>query len=78
MRILKRFSDDTGGALFSVHDPDDLKEAVLAVLEELRFSYLIGYHPLREHWDGGFRRVQLQTTRGKLLVRTRSGYYAEP
>ena len=78
LRILRLFAAETGGTLFSVNDPDDLKEAVLRVQDELRFQYLIGYRPSREAWDGNFRRIRLETTRKKLIVRTRSGYYAEP
>jgi Ca-activated chloride channel family protein len=77
-RVLQRFSEETGGLLFTVNDPDDLKEAVLEIQNELRFQYLIGYRPTRELWDGTFRRVRLEAVRGGLVVRTRTGYYANP
>jgi Ca-activated chloride channel family protein len=77
-RVLQRFSEETGGLLHTVNDPDDLKEAVLDIQQELRFQYLIGYRPTRELWDGSFRRVKLETTRGGFVVRTRTGYYANP
>lgn len=77
-RILERFSAETGGVLFAVHDPDDLKEAILNIQKELRFQYLIGYRPERTRWDGGFRRIKLETVRDGLVVRTRTGYYANP
>lgn len=77
-RVLQRFSEETGGALFTVYDPDDLKEAVLEIQKELRFQYVIGYQPTRERWDGAFRRVKLEALRNGLVVRTRSGYYAKP
>lgn len=77
-RVLQRFSEETGGLLFTVNDPDDLKEAVLEIQNELRFQYLIGYSPTRKYWDGAFRRIKLDTVRDGLVVRTRSGYYALP
>ena len=77
-RILARFSAETGGLLFPVNDPDDLKEAILQIQRELRFQYVLGYHPARNLWDGTFRRVKLETSRKGLVVRTRSGYYARP
>ena len=77
-RLLQRFSEETGGLLFTVNDPDDLKEAVLEIQEELRFQYLVGYSPSRRLWDGTFRRVKLDTVREGLMVRTRTGYYATP
>lgn len=78
--VLRRFSDETGGALFSIHDPDDLKEAIARVNTELRFQYLIGYQPSIKQWqwNGTFREVRLETRRSSFSVRTRKGYYAMP
>jgi Ca-activated chloride channel family protein len=76
--VLQRFSEETGGLLFTVNDPDDLKDAVLTIQQELRFQYIIGYHPTRQLWDGTFRRIKLETAQEKLIVRTRAGYYADP
>lgn len=76
--VLKHFSDETGGSLFAVHDPDELKEAVVRINTELRYQYLIGYHPAEARWDGRFREIKLETTRSRYLVKTRKGYYATP
>jgi Ca-activated chloride channel family protein len=78
MAVLRRFSNETGGRLFSVADPDELKEAVLEIQEELRFQYVIGYHSMREVWDGGFRRITVELDRKGFEIRTRRGYYATP
>ena len=77
-RTVKMFAEETGGRLFLVHDPDDLKEAVLAIQRELRFRYVIGYRPTRSLWDGTFRRIKLETVKSRLNVRARTGYYANP
>lgn len=74
---MARFSEETGGNLFVVHDPSDLKEAVLRIQSELRTQYIVTYRPTRQHWDGTFRRVKL-TAGQKRVVHTRSGYYALP
>lgn len=76
--VLSLFSDETGGSLFAVHDPDELKEAVARIDEELRFQYLIGYKPTRSIWDGKYRRIELETRKSRYLVSTRKGYYATP
>jgi Ca-activated chloride channel family protein len=76
--ILERFSNETGGKLHLVNDPDEWKEAVAEVTEDLRFQYVIGYYPTRERWDGSFRRIHVETDRGRLVVRARNGYYASP
>jgi len=77
-RTVQMFAEETGGRLFLVHDPDDLKEAVLEIQRELRFRYVIGYRPTRSLWDGTFRRIKLETVKSRLNVRARTGYYANP
>ena len=78
MAVLQLFADETGGALFVVQDPDEMKEAVSRISTDLRHQYLIGYSPGLEHWDGRFRAVQLLARNGRYVVRTRKGYYANP
>ena len=78
MAVLQLFADETGGALFVVQDPDELKEAVSRISTELRHQYLIGYSPGLLHWDGSFRSIQLEARSGRYVVRTRKGYYANP
>ncbi|MCP3981663.1 MAG: VWA domain-containing protein [bacterium] len=76
--LLDRFARETGGRLFSVFDPADLKEAVLDIQDELRFRYVIGYYPVQPHWNGKFRRIRLETPDHGWTVHTRRGYYADP
>lgn len=78
LQALATFSEETGGQLFQVHDPDDLKEAVARIAEELRYQYLIGYTPTRPALDGTYRRVRLESSKRGLEIRTRAGYYAAP
>lgn len=78
MAVLQMFADQTGGALFVVQDPDEMKEAVSKISTDLRHQYLIGYSPGQTRWDGRFRSVQLVARNGRYVVRTRKGYYANP
>jgi Ca-activated chloride channel family protein len=78
LEVIRRFSAQTGGHLYVVRDPDELKEAAAKVEEELRYQYLIGYYPTRKLWDGTYRSVELETRNPRLVVRTRKGYFAEP
>jgi Ca-activated chloride channel family protein len=78
MSVLQLFADETGGALFVVKDPDEMKEAVAKVSTSLRHQYLIGYSPGLTRWDGRYRNVQLVARKGRYVVRTRKGYYANP
>jgi Ca-activated chloride channel family protein len=76
--IIQKFSAETGGAMFVVRDPDELKEAAAKIEEELRHQYLIGYYPSRRYWDGAYRALQLETRNRRHVIRTRKGYYATP
>ena len=78
LKMMNLFADQTGGHVYSVHDPVDLKEAVAEVEHELRLQYLIGYYPEGRAWDGTFRRIRVTTARNGLTVRARHGYYAHP
>lgn len=76
--VLRHFSTETGGRLFVVYDPADLKEAVAEIDDELRYQYLLGYYPSRRVWDGAFREIVVETHQRKHQIRNRRGYYAEP
>ena len=76
--ILRHISEETGGRIYSVRDPEDLKDAVLLVDAELRQQYLLGYYPPWNEPDGRFHTLRVVTANEKLKVRTRTGYYAEP
>jgi Ca-activated chloride channel family protein len=78
LQVLGALSSETGGALFAVNDPDELKEAIARIHEELRYQYVIGYTPSRRVLDGAFRRVRLEPRKRGLEIRTRTGYYAVP
>jgi Ca-activated chloride channel family protein len=78
MAVLRMFAEQTGGEVFLVRDPDDMKESVARISTEMRYQYLIGYHPGLQSWDGKFRSVELIAGTGKYAVRTRKGYYANP
>jgi VWFA-related protein len=78
LRVLERFSTETGGTLFPIHGSDALDGAADRIRSELRFQYVIGFYPGDDGWDGSFRLLRLTTERRRLRVRTRRGYYADP
>jgi VWFA-related protein len=78
LRVLERFSTETGGSLFPVHGASELDRAAARIQSELRFQYVIGFYPPEGAWDGSFRVLRLATERARLQVRTRRGYYARP
>jgi Ca-activated chloride channel homolog len=78
LEILRYVSNETGGRIFSVQDPEELKDAVIVVDEELRHQYLIGYYPPWTRPDGRFHTLRVVTENKGHHVRTRTGYYATP
>jgi Ca-activated chloride channel family protein len=71
---LNTISDETGGRVFAVHDPAELKEAINIIDDELRFQYMIGYYPSERGGRDEFRTVHLEAGKRR-EVRTRTGYY---
>jgi Ca-activated chloride channel family protein len=78
LRVLELMAEETGGILFTVQSEQELVRAARRIEGELRTSYVIGYFSTQTNWDGRFRRVRVETSRGNLPVRTRRGYYARP
>ena len=76
--VLNHVSEETGGRLFAVHDPMDLKEAVASVDAELRHQYLIGYYPPHASIDGQYHHLRVEARKSRVDVRTRKGYWARP
>jgi Ca-activated chloride channel family protein len=70
--VLNRYATLSGGASFTVSDFGGLQRAAATILGELRHQYRLGYDP--PAGPAGFRRVEVQTTRKGVLVKTRSGY----
>lgn len=75
-KILQQFADQTGGHAFFPYRVDDLAESFLAIGTELRSQYFIAYAPADPPVGGQYRRIDVQTTRKGLTVRTRKGYFA--
>ena len=78
LEVLRYVSDETGGHLFAVHDPMELKEAVAQVDAELRHQYVLGYYPEADKFDGSFHEIRVETDKRRLVVRSRKGYYGVP
>lgn len=64
----------TGGRAF--HSTNDIGGAVRRALDDARSTYLLGYAPDHNDWNGRFRTVKVTTTRPGIEVRHREGYFA--
>ena len=78
-RVLRRLARATGGEAFL---PGSVKHVVPIcerIARDIRNQYTIAYVPANRKQDGTYRVIQVKTGapgRGRLLVRTRAGYYA--
>jgi Ca-activated chloride channel homolog len=75
-RVLKRFSDETGGRMFSPARIQELTQDFLNIGDELRAQYALAYRPTNSQRDGTFRRVRIDVSDRRYQVRARQGYYA--
>jgi VWFA-related protein len=78
-RALEIIAQRTGGLAFFPKTLDEVNEISKQVAHDIRNQYTIGYKPTNPRSSGGFRQIRVDAKvkgRGKLMVRTRSGYYA--
>jgi Ca-activated chloride channel family protein len=77
-RALQLLSDETGGLSFFPKSLTEVDTIAAEVARDIRSQYTIGYHSTKPPTEGGYRTVKVEahgTGHGKLVVRTRSGYY---
>ena len=78
-RALQVMSERTGGIAFFPKTLDEVDAISRSVAHDIRNQYSIGYKPSTPKNQGGYRTVKVDAksrSYGKLVVRTRSGYYA--
>jgi Ca-activated chloride channel family protein len=79
-KVLTELAKATGGEAYFPESLDQVKPICEQAAREIRNQYTLGYYPTNTARDGTFRTVHVDVEaphgRGKLLVRTRTGYYA--
>src|SRR4029453_7993770 len=73
--FLPELVGDSGGTVFTVRSPEGGEAGGLALIEELRSQYTLGYVPKRP-LDGKYRQLRVESTRAGLSVRHRGRYLA--
>jgi VWFA-related protein len=79
-KILTEMAEATGGEAFFPNSLDDVAPVCTQIAHDIRNQYTLGYYPTNTNKDGSFRTVKVEVNargRGKLVVRTRTGYYAK-
>jgi Ca-activated chloride channel homolog len=70
---LDRFSQATGGRAFFINAPQELREALFEIRQELGHQYIIGYTSY-VGTGGEYRQIQVTAGKKKYRVRARQGY----
>lgn len=76
---LEALTAETGGLAYFPHSLRNVNEIAEEVARDIRNQYSIGYHPTKAFSQGGYRTVRVEASapgHGRLIVRTRTGYYA--
>jgi VWFA-related protein len=71
---LRNLAELSGGSAF--YNTNDLSGAMRRVIDNSSATYLVGYYPDHNKWNGEFREIKVKVNRPSVEVRSRSGYYA--
>ena len=77
--MLKQLAKDTGGEAFWPESLKDIAPICERIAHDIRTQYTLAYVSKNKKRDGAYRVIQVKTTaagRGRLSVRTRTGYNA--
>jgi Ca-activated chloride channel homolog len=78
-KALQIIADHTGGIAFFPRTLDEVDAISKTIANDIRNQYAIGYKPTTPKKAGDFREIRVEAKakgHGKLVVRTKSGYYA--
>ena len=78
-KALQVLADRTGGIAFFPKTLDEVDEISKTIANDIRNQYAIGYKPATPKKAGEFRQIRVEAKakgHGKMIVRTKSGYYA--
>ncbi len=75
-RVMKQFSDETGGRAFFPFKVEELDDAFRQINQELRSQYNIGYISTNAKRDGSYRKIEVKVPERGLKLNYRKGYYA--
>lgn len=73
---MRLIADQTGGRAY--FNTNDLGGAIARAVDDSRLTYVLGYYPSHDTWDGRFREIEVKVRRPGVDVRHRKGYLALP
>ena len=73
---MEALAQRTGGKAY--YNSNDLKNAIRGAIDDSKVTYVIGFYPTHNTWDGKFHDLKVQVDRKGTSVRHRLGYFALP
>jgi len=73
---MRQMADLTGGRAF--YNTNDLAGSLREAMADSQFTYMLGYYPTHDQWDGRFHEIKVEVARPGTRVRFRQGYFANP
>jgi len=64
----------TGGRAY--YNTNDIPNAIRQAIDESRITYIIGFYPVHNQWDGAWREIKVRVKKQGVQVRHRLGYVA--
>ena len=71
---MEALAQRTGGKAY--YNSNDLKNAIRGAIDDSKVTYVLGYYPAHNTWDGKFHELKVQVDRKGANVRRRLGYFA--
>jgi VWFA-related protein len=71
---MQTLAQRTGGRAY--YNSNDLTEAIRGAIDDARVTYVLGYYPTHDDWDGTFHALKVRVKRAGVHVRHRQGYFA--
>jgi Ca-activated chloride channel family protein len=78
LEALQKFSESTGGRVFTVSRTMGLREIFADIAQDLRLQYELGYTPPGDTQPNSYHKLELKAKDKKLTVQARKGFFAPP
>lgn len=73
---MQTLAQRTGGRAF--YNTNDISGSIRRAIDDSRVTYMLGFYPAHNQWNGKFRRLKVKVNRPGVRVRYREGYFALP
>jgi VWFA-related protein len=71
---IRNLSEASGGRAY--YNTNDLAGSIRQVIDDSASTYLLGYYPDHNKWNGEFREIKVKVDRPGVEIRSRRGYFA--